>query len=320
MDPIRIEETGGPDGSFRAKVWTIDPDADLSSSAVRDPAREALETGGVVFLPGRGFELTGREREMISDPAGMLVNYHEPKKRTGRPTVIYDPARQKLNWHFARVQGKLMRARVRRSESPHVREMLARYGRWAEALLLELVPGYEPALARDRVTYRPFDRDSVQKLHMDATYGFPTEGRSMLRLFCNVNPAGRPRSWQVGEGFEPFASRFLPSVRLRNPRASSVLASRLHIVDGRPTTYDQVMMDIKRAAGSDKDYQRTAPREVLEFPSGSCWLALTDLVLHGAVSGQHSLDQTWFLPVEAMRDPSRSSLGILERLTGRPLV
>ena len=37
------------------------------------------------------------------------------------------------------------------------------------------------------------------------------------------------------------------------------------------------------------------------------------------MSGQHSLDQTFYLPVEAMNDPSRSSLRILERLTGKAL-
>jgi hypothetical protein len=81
-----------------------------------------------------------------------------------------------------------------------------------------------------------------------------------------------------------------------------------------------MMMDLKRASARDKQYQGDAPRQVLEFPSGSCWIALTDLVLHGAVSGQHSLDRTWFLPVEVMRNPSRSSLRILERLTSRALV
>jgi hypothetical protein len=43
-------------------------------------------------------------------------------------------------------------------------------------------------------------------------------------------------------------------------------------------------------------------------------------VLHGAISGQHSLDQTFYLPVEAMKDSSRSSLRILERLAGHALV
>ena len=314
MNPARASDP------FRAKRFAFGPDVDFAATAVRDHAREVLETGGVVLLPGRGFQLTEREREIVSNPGAVLVNYREPAKRTGRPTMIFDPARQRLNWHVSRVHGKLVRAKVRRSERPHVQAMLARFGDWAEGLLAELFPSYAPALIRDRVTYRPFDRDAVQSLHMDATYGFPTEGRGMLRLFCNVNPTERPRTWQVGEAFEPFVTRFLGSVRPRNPSWISALAGRLGIVGGRATAYDQLMMDIKRASARDREYQRTAPREVLEFPSGSCWIVLTDLVLHGAVSGQHSLDRTWFLPVEVMQDSSRSSLRILERLTGRPLV
>jgi 3-deoxy-D-manno-oct-2-ulosonic acid (Kdo) hydroxylase len=308
------------DRRFRARVLTLDPSVDLSAQAVRDEARETVECGGVVFLRGRGFRLTPEEQRMISNPGSMLVNYQEPERPTGRPTIIYDPARRRLYWHFSRVQGKLVSARVQRSKRAQVEAMLASYCDWAEETLGVLFPSYAPALLRDRVTYRPFSRDSTQSLHMDATYGFPTEGRGMLRLFCNVHPESRVRAWQVGEPFEPFAKRFLGSVQPRNPRFMSVLASRLGLTGGRPTVYDRLMMDIKRASARDKEYQRTAPREVLEFPSGSGWIALTDVVLHGGVSGQHSLDQTWFLPVEAMRDPSRSSLRILERLTGQPLV
>lgn len=319
MNRMAVDES--PESSrFRAKVLTLEADADLGAAEVRDRALEALEGGGVVFLPGRGFEPTSRERELLAQPRDMLVNYQETPRPTGKPTIIFDPERDRLTWHFSRVHGKVVRAQVRRSARPDVQEMMSRFARWSEELLLELFPGYGPALVRDRVTYRPFARESVQSLHMDATYGFPTEGRAMLRLFCNVHPIGRPRVWQVGELFEPFARRFLPGIQPRGPRLRSVLASRLHIVDGRPTDYDQLMLDIKKASGRDPEYQRDAPREVVEFPVGSCWIALTDLVLHGALSGQHSLDLTWFLPVEAMRDPSRSSLRILERLTGRTLV
>jgi hypothetical protein len=48
-------------------------------------------------------------------------------------------------------------------------------------------------------------------------------------------------------------------------------------------------------------------------------VALTDIVLHGAISGQHAVDQVFFLPPKIMHDPARSALGILERLTGRTL-
>jgi hypothetical protein len=142
----------------------------------------------------------------------------------------------------------------------------------------------------------------------------------MLRVFCNIDPLNRPRVWQIGETFEPFARRFLPAVRLRRPGRAASLLGHLGIVGGRKTAYDLLLAELRRLGKDDADYQRTAPRRVVEFPSGSTWLAITDLVLHGAMSGQHSLDQTFFLPASAMRTPSRSSLHILERLRGHALV
>ncbi len=79
------------------------------------------------------------------------------------------------------------------------------------------------------------------------------------------------------------------------------------------------MAELREAGEGDDEYQRNGPRAIVEFPSGSSWLAITDLAIHGAVSGQHSLDQTFFLPVDAMRDPARASIRILERLTGKAL-
>src|SRR5205085_8771038 len=106
---------------------------------------------------------------------------------------------------------------------------------------------------------------------------------------------------------------------LRRPHWTASLLGRLGIVRGSKTMYDQMIAEIRRLAKRDEEYQRTAPREIVEFPSGSCWFAITDLVPHGAMSGQHSLDQTFFLPAAGMQDPCRSALRSLERLTGRLL-
>jgi hypothetical protein len=37
------------------------------------------------------------------------------------------------------------------------------------------------------------------------------------------------------------------------------------------------------------------------------------------LSGQFAFEQTFYLPVEAMRDPERSPLRVLERLVGKSL-
>jgi len=42
-------------------------------------------------------------------------------------------------------------------------------------------------------------------------------------------------------------------------------------------------------------------------------------VSHAAMSGQYQLEQTFLLPIGAMREPQRSPLRVLERLKGRRL-
>lgn len=300
-------------------VLTIEPETDLSGAELQRQAIETLEGGGVIHLPRSGFTLSERERELISNPANVLT--HVPDVEDGRPTIIFDPARGHIKkYHYAQVRGKMMRAQVKDSARPDLQAAMVRYGKWTESVIDQLFPSYGKALERKRVTYRPFPRNSTQSLHIDSSYGYPTQGRCMLRVFSNINPVNRPRVWQLGEPFEPFVNRFLPSVRLRKPSWLSSILARVGIVDGAKTKYDQYIAALRALGIHDKEYQRTAPRTIMEFPAGSSWIAITDLVLHGAMSGQHSLDQTFYLPPGAMNDPSRSSLRILERMTGLTLV
>lgn len=301
------------------KMLTIEPGTDLAAAEIRRTAIETLEGGGIIYLPKSGFELSERERELITDTSNILTR--EPDVQDGRPTIIFDPARGHIKkYHYAQVRGKMMRAQVRDSARADIEAIMARYGKWSEDVINQLLPSYQKALDRKRVTYRPFARNSTQSLHIDSSYGYPTQGRGMLRIFSNINPVNRLRIWQLGEPFEPFVRRFLPAVRLGKPSLISSILARLGIIDGTKTKYDQYVAALRALGIRDKEYQQTAPRKVMEFPVGSSWIAITDLVLHGAISGQHSLDRTFYLPVEAMNDPSRSSLRILERLTGEALV
>jgi hypothetical protein len=302
-----------------AEVMRLANDIDRSLPEVQQRNLETLESGGVVLLPRPSFELTAREREIIGDIRAILSV--EPEIQNGKPTVVFDPARGRINkYHYQRVRGKNVRAKVRPAVRADLEAMMARFSRWAEAQIAELFPRYVGQLDRNRVTYRPTPRTATQPLHIDSSYGYPSQGRGMLRIFCNVDPAERPRIWQVGEPFEPFVNRFIPSVTMRPPGWVSAALARLGIVRGSKTPYDQMIAELRELGKGDAEYQRDAPRRIVEFPSGCAWIAITDLVLHGAMAGQHSLDQTFFLPSAAMRDPSRSSLKILERLTGRQLV
>jgi 3-deoxy-D-manno-oct-2-ulosonic acid (Kdo) hydroxylase len=303
------------------KILTIEPGTDLWAPEVRRTAIETLEGGGVIYLPRDGFELSERERELISDTAKILTR--QPYFEDGRPTIIFDPARGRLKkYHYMKVPRKrlMMRAQITDTARPEIEALLSRYGKWAEGVIAQLFPDYQGALDRHRVTYRPFPRNKIQSLHIDSSYGYPTQGRGMLRLFSNIHPTIQPRIWQLGEPFESFVRRFLPSVHLGGKNWISSILARLGIVDGAKTKYDQYMEALRALGMHNKEYQKTAPRRIMEFPPGSSWIAITDLVVHGAMSGQHSLDQTFYLPVKAMNDPSRSSLRILQRLTGEALV
>jgi 3-deoxy-D-manno-oct-2-ulosonic acid (Kdo) hydroxylase len=286
----------------------LQPRADCRSPEIRELALETIESGGIVYLPGPTFELTEREQRLVADSSVTLPTRKERESRNGRPTVIFDPAR-----------AKILRARIKGPQRHELEAMMVRFGRWAENLVAELLPSYARGLTRDRITFRPCERANPQGLHVDSSYGRPTEGRGMLRVFSNINPEGRERVWQVGEQFEALARRYLPTAHIKPPSAASWILGRLGVTNGRRTAYDELMADIRGQVKSDEAYQSIAPRRIVRFAQGSAWIVITDLVLHGALSGQYSLDQTFFLPAQRMREPGRSSLRTLERLVGRSL-
>ena len=94
----------------------------------------------------------------------------------------------------------------------------------------------------------------------------------------------------------------------------------LGITKGLRTPYDDIMRQLRNIAKVDVDYQKNTARKVVEFPPGSSWVLFTDNVLHGALKGQYAFEQTFWLDVTAMREPERSLLRVLERLSARPLV
>jgi hypothetical protein len=262
-------------------------------------------------LPDYGFTLTERERQIITDKDVMFRGDEERCRRNGRPTLTFDTASDRLLFNT-----------IRAAEKREIEAMMRRYAIWSHDLLQTLVPEFAAVCEQNRIIYRPVSRKQVQGLHVDSSFFHPTQGRSKLRIFCNIDPKGRPRKWQVGEPFDDLVRRYLPKARGERNWAETVgerLASLAGIVKGRPTPYDHLLADIRQLAKHDSNYQKSAPRRILEFPVGSTWIAITDVVLHGAMSGQHSLDQVFFLPPGAFSNPSRSALKILERHSGRKL-
>ena len=272
------------------------------------PATDAtspLEAGDVLWLDQHGFDLGSREHPLLS--SAVLAS--------GK-NVSYDPA-------TGRVGGSALKG----GAAAVLRDMLARYSDEANALVGRVLPAYRERVRRGRTSFRPVEvagrasswRHDDTRLHIDSFPASPVRGQRILRVFANVNPEGRPRVWRIGEDFESVGSRFAPRLRMPPPGAALVLRA-FGITKSRRSAYDAMMLQLHDLMKGDTAYQAAAPQATVDFPPGSIWLAFTDQVSHAAMAGQYQLEQTFLLPIEAMRSPERSPLRVLERLKGRRLV
>ena len=92
------------------------------------------------------------------------------------------------------------------------------------------------------------------------------------------------------------------------------------ITKSRRSAYDHYMLQLHDQMKGDVNYQAQARQIRHDFAPGSTWVVFTDQVSHAATAGQYLLEQTFYLPVNAMMDESKSPLRTLERLTGKTLV
>jgi hypothetical protein len=275
------------------------------SAAIVAKAAAALESGRLLYAPRLQFELAESERKFLS-PECLDGHSKNVSLRPGAPV--------------------LNGTRCRRSQHNELLGMLQRYCCLTSSMVGSLLPAYAPHLKLGFTSFRPAEvsgratawRSDDTRLHVDAFPARPAQGLQLLRVFSNVNPR-MPRIWRIGEAFENVAVRFLPQIR--SPLFGSSLALQLlRRVRGRRTEYDHFMLGIHDRMKADTEYQSQVPQTQVFFPSGATWVCFTDRVSHAAMSGQFALEQTFYLPVDAMNDPSRTPLRVLERLAGRALV
>jgi hypothetical protein len=267
-------------------------------------AADALETGKLLYAPQLPFELSENERRFLS-----------PDCLDGKSKNI----------SFRPGSGALKGTHYQGPDRNQLLGMLQRYHNHAFDLLKALCPGYIYDLTPGFTSFRPAEiagrttswRHDDTRLHVDAFPSRPMQGLRILRVFTNVNPRA-PRVWRVGEKFDDAAARLLPGIKPPIPGAASLL-HWLRITKGLRTEYDHFMLGIHDRMKADETYQSQVPQTKLEIAPGTTWACYTDSVSHAAMSGQFAFEQTFYLPVKAMKDPERSPLRVLERLAGRNL-
>ena len=273
------------------------------ASALEDLSLE-LERLGIVRAPGPRFVLADGERALL----------HVKAAQGRRKVVSYDPRSGRVKgWPTA--LGPI---------GP-VSGMLARFSLWATAVARGLLATYAPRLEVGRASFRPrwIEREPIswrkddRRLHLDAFRSHPVGGRRIIRLFSNIDP-DHPRVWELGEDFSAHVARFLPLAKLA-PHGVATLLSALGFTKSHRSQYDELMLQFHDRAKRDEAYQSSMRLRTEVFDSGETWIAFTDQVPHAVVSGRHLLEQTFYLPVQALNDEMSSPLRRLESLVGRRL-
>jgi hypothetical protein len=280
------------------------PGTEHSAPSTQHSALGSLEAGNVLFFPRLRFAIEPDEQALFT-----------PAILGGAKNASYDPATDRLGGTSATGSG-----------ADTLRRFVRRFSEASAALVERLFPSDRGQVRRGRASFRPAEiagratswRKDDTRLHVDSFPATPSGGRRILRVFTNVNPEGRVRSWRIGDDFDAVASRFADRLRVPPPGAGYALAL-LRITKTPRSPYDALMLQLHDRMKEDDEFQRTSPQTAVDFPAGSTWLAFTDQVSHAATAGQYQLEQTFLLPVAAMADEKRSPLRVLERLKGRPL-
>jgi hypothetical protein len=273
-------------------------------AALQNELTDALESGAVVSLTAVDFPMSAGEQALL-----------DPRILAKAKNVSYTPA-----------TGSVGGTSCTGEEATLLQQLMARYSNGAKELMAKLFPSYRETMKIKRTSLRPAEiagrksswRKDDTRLHVDAFPSQPTHGNRILRVFCNVNPSGKPRVWRVGEPFEAVARRFLPGIGRPFP-GSAPLKRLFGLTKTTQTEYDYIMLKMHDAMKADDEYQRSIGQTPIHFRPGTTWICYADSVSHAALSGQHQFEQTIEIPLEAMKDPAKSPLRILERLRNRAL-
>lgn len=271
----------------------------IPSASLQKELTDALESGAVVSLASLDFPLSKSESALL-----------DPRVLANAMSVSYTPTTDKLKG-----------TSCFGAEAQLMRQVMSRFSRTARELAGTLFPTYKGELQVMRTSLRPAEiagskslpRDDDTRLHVDAFPTHPTQGSRILRVFCNLNPAGKPRVWRLGEPFEEVARLFLPGIGRPVP-GSAPLMHLLRLTKAEQTEYDFIMLKLHDAMKADEAYQHATVQPQVSFQPGTTWVCLTDSVSYAVISGQHQLDQTLQFPISAMRDLNKSPLRILERM------
>jgi hypothetical protein len=244
-------------------------------------------------MPAYGFLLTQKEQLLLCES---MLNTH-------CKNISYDYQQQHLSGY------------ANCAPLPILQSFMHRFAEFSKQLLDHVLPDYNHALQWGRTSYRPAEikdrqtskRKDDTRVHVDSFSATPVNGLRILRVFSNINPAGEPRVWHVGEPFHNLLRTFAPTIPPYSPFRAKLL-KWTKITKTLRSAYDHYMLQLHDRMKLDDQYQSQLNKHQIDFLPNSTWIVFTDHVSHAALRGQYLLEQTFYLPVSAMQNPELSPL------------
>jgi hypothetical protein len=291
--------------------------SELAAAGPRDIS-DALEQGAIVFFPETPVP--------APDPDDQAFLRSELAAALKQKNASYHPEADSVRG----ITGD-------QALADRTRRILADHGRRVEAFLHEAVPGFTENWTLGTCSFRPLQERgrnlkphaSNELVHIDAGAYGATHGDRILRFFVNLNPE-EDRVWATkgsfpelyarlgdaaGLGSRSAGGRLVPSSldRLRSGLLRRLATAGLplaRMLDSSP--YDRMMRRFHNYMKDTPEFQSDREgHEVIRFPPFSAWMALTDMVSHASVSGQHALVTTGIVPLANCRFPELAPFNIL---------
>ena len=280
---------------------------------------EQLEQATILWLRSPLFDLSEDDRRFLCQV--------EQTASLATKNISYRPAMRRLGGYAGSSQ-----------DARRLKRLLAGYAESMRKAAVELLAPYAGALQVDLTSFRPIEERGRRLetharndlIHVDSFPRRPARDRRILRFFTNIDPA-QPRVWKISGTFELLADQMALAAGLERhagrakgllPRLRKTLVKSLSSI-GFPaashTPYDRFMLGFHDYLKTNDSFQTDCPKELIEFPPGSTWIAFTDAVPHAVVSGRNALEQTFFVPVSSMLLPHKSPLRVLEAMSGSRL-
>jgi hypothetical protein len=285
------------------KLYTLDVgDLDALDTMQKHFALTALESGKVVYFPSYFYSSSAFSENLLSE--SILDGKHK-------------------NISFDRLTGRLGGFQKQHADAElplQLKVFMQNYANFAKQIIDSVFPQYSKSLLWGRTSYRPAEikgrvssrRKDDTLLHVDSFSATPVNGLRILRVFCNINPYGAPRVWDLGESFSKVMQRFARQIPDYSAKKARLL-KMLKVTKTLRSAYDHYQLHLHDTMKLDDDYQKTVKKYRMDFPAQSTWLVFTDHVSHAAHSGQFLLEQTFYLPASAMATPELSPLKYWER-------